>query len=74
MPIPELGLAYQIKSIVVDVTRPDSPLKEGDVIKNVCVSMCKDMKRSLKGRFPKKDIEEGQCGRISPAASRRWAA
>jgi regulator of sigma E protease len=33
MPIPELGLAYQIKSIVAKA-KDGSPFKEGDVIKN----------------------------------------
>ena len=35
MPIPELGLAYQIKSIVVQVVDKNSRLRVGDVIKNL---------------------------------------
>jgi regulator of sigma E protease len=35
MPIPELGLAYEIKAIVVAKTKKDSPLQVGDVVKNV---------------------------------------
>jgi regulator of sigma E protease len=35
MPIPELGLAYEIKSIVVAVTDPKSSLQVGDVVKNI---------------------------------------
>jgi regulator of sigma E protease len=34
MAIPELGLAYQIKTVVDTVTNPNSPFKKGDVIKN----------------------------------------
>jgi regulator of sigma E protease len=34
MPIPELGLAYEIRGVVNAVTDPKSPLKKDDVIKN----------------------------------------
>lgn len=34
MPIPELGLAYQIQTRVVEA-KPGSPLRKGDVIKNI---------------------------------------
>ena len=35
MAIPELGLAYEIRSVVAAVTDPNSKLKVGDVVKNV---------------------------------------
>jgi regulator of sigma E protease len=35
MPIPELGLAYQITTTVAGVTRDDSPLEVGDVVKDI---------------------------------------
>jgi regulator of sigma E protease len=35
MPIPELGLGYQIKAVVAAVTNENTPLKVGDAIKNI---------------------------------------
>jgi regulator of sigma E protease len=35
MAIPELGLAYQIKTTVAHVIDPESPLKVGDVVNNI---------------------------------------
>jgi regulator of sigma E protease len=63
MPIPELGFAYQIQSIVDGVTRADSPLQAGDVIKNLradIVSFKEDAK--LNWGDP---IEEGQWAMVS---------
>jgi regulator of sigma E protease len=63
MPIPELGLAYQIKSIVDGVTRADSPLKPGDVVKNLKAEIA-DFKEDAKLGWGD-TIEEGQWAFVS---------
>lgn len=64
MPIPELGLAYQIKAIVDDKTQPNSPLEPGDVITHVRAET-EDSKDDNKPGWEKDPIEEGQWAFIS---------
>lgn len=63
MPIPELGLAYQVQAIVAGVTRKDWPLQPGDVIKNLKAKIA-DFKEDVD--LPWGDeIEEGQWAFVS---------
>jgi regulator of sigma E protease len=64
MAIPELGLAYQIKAIVVDVAGKESPLKVDDVIKNVRYDV-DEFDKDIEGKWMKKDIEEEQWAHLS---------
>jgi regulator of sigma E protease len=63
MPIPELGLAYQIKAIVDDKTRAGSPLEPGDVITHVRAET-EDSKENDKSNWGDA-IDEGQWSYIS---------
>jgi regulator of sigma E protease len=60
MPIPELGIAYQVRAVVRAVADPDSKLKPDDVIKNIRFDV-KTFKedKSYPWRF-KNDLDEGQ--------------
>lgn len=64
MPIPELGLGYQIKAIVDEVRSKQSPLKVGDVIKNIRYDI-QEFDENVPGKFMKKDIEENQWAYLS---------
>jgi regulator of sigma E protease len=65
MAIPELGLAYQIKSTVAHVIDPQSPLKIGDVIKNIQYTI--DDVKPEDGVVPwmRKDLKPGQWAKVS---------
>jgi regulator of sigma E protease len=72
MPIPELGLAYQIRATVAEVVDPESPLKVGDVVKNVRYDIAGDKKKNdeaapddIKVPFMRKDLEVGQWANYS---------
>lgn len=64
MPIPELGIAYQVKAIVLGVTGKDVPLEVGDVIKNIRIDV-EGVKEVSQGLWGSKDIEEGQWAYFS---------
>ncbi len=64
MAIPELGIAYQIKTVVEEPTRDDSPLKKGDVIKKVRMDF-EGFKEDSKGSWGAEDIGEGQWASYS---------
>ncbi|MBI1830558.1 MAG: site-2 protease family protein, partial [Planctomycetes bacterium] len=64
MPIPELGLGYQIKAIVDEVRSKQSPLKVGDVIKNLRYDI-EEFDENMPGKFMKKDLEENQWAYLS---------
>lgn len=64
MAIPELGLAYQIRTVVADVKDEESKLKVGDVIKNIKVE-AEGHKEEIKTDWLKHDLEEGQWAFIS---------
>ncbi|MSQ94637.1 MAG: hypothetical protein EXR98_08775 [Gemmataceae bacterium] len=59
MPIPELGLAYEIRSIIAQVTDPSSKLEVGDVIKDLKFDEQGPTKDIL-GKWSGAEIEEGQ--------------
>jgi regulator of sigma E protease len=64
MPIPELGLAYQIRSVVIQVTDKSSPLNVGDVVKNIRIDMA-GFKEDASIDWSKNEIEEGQWAYVS---------
>lgn len=64
MPIPELGLAYEIKTIVADVTRANSPLKVGDVIKNLRYDF-EGPKEEVKVPWMRDELKPGQWANVS---------
>ncbi len=64
MPIPELGLAYEIKSIVADVVSKDSPLKKDDRIINIKFERV-GSKEDIKADWSSAEIKEGQWANIS---------
>ena len=64
MAIPELGIAYQIKTIVEEPTRDDSPFKKGDVVKKVKFDF-EGFKEDAKGSWGTDDIGEGQWASYS---------
>jgi regulator of sigma E protease len=66
--IPELGLAYQIKTIVAAVqpgTAGESPLKPGDVIKNYRFTYVDFNGKDETSRWLKNELEEGDWARIA---------
>lgn len=63
MTIPELGIGYQIKSIVRHAA-PKSPFKEGDVILNYRFTI-DDPKAKENTKWPSREIKEGQWSHIS---------
>ncbi len=65
MAIPELGLAYQIKTIVGDVLGGDGALQVGDVIKNVRFTSVNAEGQEEKSKWLSDDLEEGQWAHIS---------
>ncbi len=74
MPIPELGLAYQIQSSVRSVTDPNSKLKPGDIVKNIRLEV-KTFKKDAEGDWiAKNQIEEGQWANISRILHGQFAA
>src|SRR5581483_11831826 len=62
--IPELGLAYQVETTVAAVEDPNSPLKAGDVIKNIKFDM-QGAKEEVKGRWQSDDLEDGQWAQVA---------
>jgi regulator of sigma E protease len=60
--IPELGIGYQIKSIVRD-THDDSPFQKGDVILNYRFTI-QDPKEEESTNWLKREIEEGQWANV----------
>src|SRR5581483_5054184 len=62
--IPELGLAYQVETTVAAVEDPQSPLKAGDVIKNIKFDM-QGAKEEVKGRWQSDDLEDGQWAQVA---------
>jgi len=64
MPIPELGLAYQISSVVDQVIDKTSPLLVGDVIKNIRIDV-EGIKKPHVGSWAKADFDEGQWAFVS---------
>jgi regulator of sigma E protease len=65
MAIPELGLGYEIKSIVNHVRAKDSPFKVGDVIQNVRYELETFKEDDGKGDWLREDIEEGQWANVA---------
>jgi regulator of sigma E protease len=65
MAIPELGLAYQIKTIVGDVAGGDGALQIGDVIKNVRFTSMNAKGEEETSKWLADDLEEGQWAHIS---------
>ena len=65
MPIPELGLAYQIKTTVAAVIDPNSPLKVGDVVKNIQVEWENFGEEGGKRPWMKKTLESGQWASLA---------
>jgi regulator of sigma E protease len=68
MAIPELGFAYQIKTIVADTQPVDgkaNPLQPGDVIKNYRITYVDFNGKEDTSRWLKKDLEEGDWARIA---------
>jgi regulator of sigma E protease len=63
--IPELGLAYQVKSEVAYVTDKASPLKPGDTIKNVRVTYKDADGKEKPGAWPKTDLGADEWARVS---------
>jgi regulator of sigma E protease len=61
--IPELGLAYQVETTVAAVDDPQSPLKAGDVIKNIRYDM-QGPKEEVKVPW-RDELEEGQWAEIA---------
>jgi regulator of sigma E protease len=64
MPIPELGLAYQIRTMVEGVGKGGSVLKVGDVIKNVRYDF-ESLKDDIKVPWPSEDLKDGQWANVS---------
>jgi regulator of sigma E protease len=63
--IAELGLAYQVKTMVEEVTPliPNNPLRAGDVIRNVRVTTIQaNGEENTTAWFAKKEIKEGDWG------------
>jgi regulator of sigma E protease len=68
MAIPELGLAYQIKTIVAGVDRDvikDNPLQSGDVIKSFRYTATFLNGEPKTQSWPKNDLEEGDWARVA---------
>jgi regulator of sigma E protease len=65
MAIPELGLAYQIKTIVGDVLRADGALQGGDVIKNVRFTSLDAAGKDETSSWFSDELEEGQWARVA---------
>jgi len=63
MAIPELGIAYQIKTMVRD-TGKDSPFKEGDVIVNYRFTI-EDSKEEESTRWLNREVKEGQWASVA---------
>ncbi len=64
MPIPELGLAYEIKAIVADVVNKESPLQKDDRIINIKFERV-GHKEDVKADWSRAEIKEGQWANIS---------
>jgi regulator of sigma E protease len=64
MAIPELGLAYQVKTTVADVLHGNS-LQVGDVVKNVRFTSVNAKGEDETSKWLSDDLEEGQWARIS---------
>lgn len=66
MPIPELGLAYQVKTIVAAVLPgADNPLEVGDVIKNFRYTYIKANGEEKTTKWLEEDMEEGQWAHVA---------
>jgi regulator of sigma E protease len=57
--IPELGLAYQVQTTVAAVEDPNSPLKPGDVIKNIKWDV-QGNKELIERKWQREKLEDGQ--------------
>ncbi len=69
MAIPELGFAYEIRSVVVAVTGADSPFQKGDVLKNMRIDV-EGYTKEEKGPWATTDIEEEQWAFYSGSFTR----
>ena len=65
MPIPELGIAYQVRSVVMEVTKKDSPFKIGDRIINIKAEVDNFKDEAKPGTWGGEEIEEGQWAFMS---------
>jgi regulator of sigma E protease len=71
--IPELGLAYQIKTIVAGVEPdviPNNPLQTGDVIKNARITFVNFDGKEKTDRWEKSEYEEGDWAHIATSLLR----